>query len=1372
MSDFTMKIVKNDTEETDVNENLVKAEKAVYLVNDATDDNTVLLESSETEDRTIFLDLTQAVKEINTLNHKNAEYRLSVLETGISDTDVTDTRAVSSLKLPDAGKAQSVTIDGRAADDTVKRLECQGAISHKGNLGLEGLVIDAESVTANKLSLIDVKLTTLKNSTVTDLVLVGNSCWDMLNTVSVTSIDVSSATLEGDEEKLSYLAVKQDKNGKPLLTIKGAVAGKNVLCKLIAGESTNADNIVYLSEYRDQNLAIAPVEAAEKFVAFPFRDLAAKAAGAETIEGISTLNWSAYKDRNNYVKNGNLAEMTVEITDGNGLKTYAKTFEEAVTIIDNIKDTRTECTMMLLDRQTDGTNIVKTGKDGTYGSMKLPSKAKEVTIKGENQPTIMFTGELKPNCDVVFENVLLSDGKTDKGMFLDSKSIALNMGSFNVTFSQNAGTERTNNDELLLVCTKVSGKGALALNGQKLIGKNIGVDVNELWLKNGASVQAAKDIKAVNLRAEGTAPVNLDTPAALKLTNISGSGELWIHSYYTKKEFAKAATQLTIDGDIREDGSGLKVKIIPYICRDIKLGSYTEADADGISALTITGGKPSVFQKLANMPKAATENIEIYYSAENTLKKAEETVYKYEKGLYLTNQEMAVQVYGENTDSGDHKAYLAEFCSFEDAVKEIDNRADKNMDYELRLLKDLGLEGSTLKPVNALKLPSKAKSVKIMPAEGTASGNTIVFTGKLSLGCNTTVEKVCLAAVKQYKSGNYTYYGATMFDLNVGGNIFKEIDVLQYVPVSGITGYYSTNLTRVIGTLSGTSKGCYYCVNSNDSGAGRVWIASKITGIGTVEFVNSLTENNLTYIVSGGISGVNEMIVNENVSVEATDGAVTVNNLVIDPQSAVIAKNLTCNKTLTLNAGTICVGSDVIGDGKISLNNVVLNNSGNLLQGRQDKNGKSLIEIKGIVTADAESSFTREDAITVALEYNDGSTYAQLHEGIVMMTAQKVSPYWFTPAYSGEDFPAMGTYHTDFGLLKSGKEIIYGRSTQEAAEVALISNPGTDDKQITYFKTFEEAVKEIDTLALYKDGTKEYADFVIRLRTDVEIGNQKKDGKYNSLTLPAKAGKLTIDGQGHELRFSGNISLKSNLVLQDIAVCPVKLTGKNVVPSKINWTLGKFSLTLDNVISVDAEGNTLVGTISGSASQATLNLLSSEVTEEERYAFAADQITGIKTITLSPYTNLMINKNLTVYNLDFLTQIDREGQEPEAAEVRVRVAGKLTATLIHKNGIGDAVIIKPVNGEIVINGAEIDTDNDKVKEQYSVCFEDGLTPAQQKLTMELEGENHPTGTKILTCKFVNPNHYQVFVVADNSQNEYGTYVSGTTLLLGQCEMGK
>ena len=811
--------------------------------------------------------------------------------------------------------------------------------------------------------------------------------------------------------------------------------------------------------------------------------------------------------------------------------------------------------------------------------------------------------------------------------------------------------------------------------------------------------------------------------------------------------------------------------MIPYICRDINLGSYTMTNAYDISELTVAGDKPSGFQKLANMPKAATENIEVYYSVGGMLEKVNGTLYKYEKGLYLTNQEMIVQIYGENTDSEEHNAYLAEFCSWEDAICEIDNRADMNMDYEIRLLKNIGFTENALSPVNNMKFPSKAKSVKILPADGAATGNTIVFTGKLTLGCSTTVERVCLAAVKQYKSGNYTYYGPVAYDLNIGGNVFREVDVLQYVPVSGITGYYSTNLVRVIGTLSGSAKGSYYCTNRNVGGAGKLSVASKITGIGTVEFVNSATDNSLGYIVSGGFSGINELIVNENISMEAFSGTTVVNNLLLSSQSMVSTRNLTCSKTLTLDGGTIYAGSDAIGDGKISLNNVILKNRGNMLQGRQDKNGKSLIEIKGAVNADAESSFAREEAITVAVEYNNGSAFAQLHEGMVMLTAQKVSPYWFAPAYSDESDSVMGVYNPDFGLLKSGKEIVYGRNTQEAAEAVLIANPGTSEEQITYFRTFEEAVKEIDTLALYKTGTKEYADFVIELRTDVEIGNQKKDGRYINLTLPAKTGQLTIEGQGHELRFSGNISLKSDLVLRNIAVCPVKLAGKNVVPAKVNWALGKFALILDNVISSDDEGNTLVGTISGTASWATLNLLGSEAIEEEPYVFVADQITGMRTITLSPYTSLEVNKSLTTYNLDFLTQIDQEGQETEAARADIRVGGKLTTTLIHKNGIGDAVIIKPVNGEIVITGAEIDTNNDKNKEKYSVCFEEGLTPVQKKLTIEMEGENHPAGTRILTCKFANPEHYQVLAFEDASQNGYGTFVSGTTLLLGQCGVG-
>lgn len=48
--------------------------------------------------------------------------------------------------------------------------------------------------------------------------------------------------------------------------------------------------------------------------------------------------------------------MTVEITGTDGSKTYAKTFEEAVTIIDNMNDLQAEYTMTLLDT---GDYIVK-----------------------------------------------------------------------------------------------------------------------------------------------------------------------------------------------------------------------------------------------------------------------------------------------------------------------------------------------------------------------------------------------------------------------------------------------------------------------------------------------------------------------------------------------------------------------------------------------------------------------------------------------------------------------------------------------------------------------------------------------------------------------------------------------------------------------------------------------------------------------------------------------------------------------------------------------------------------------------------------------------------------------------------------------------
>ena len=611
LSDFTLKIVKNGVEESTVSENLVKADKAVYLVNAATDDNAVLLEVAGKTDKSKYLDFSQAVKEINTLSDKTADYTISVVGTRIADTNMTDTNAVSELKLPDNNKANSVIISGGENAASNKQVYCKGGVSYQGELELRNLTINADSISVPKLCLDDTKLTTVKKSSVTDLVLTDTSAWNVLEATTVRNIDITNATVTGNTEALSYLATKQDKNKKPMLTVNGVVSGegKALPCKLIKSSSTNADNIVYFDAYRDENLVVAPIEAAEKFIAFSY--LTAKAAGAENAEGIAMAQWSAYKDAANCVKNGNKAALSVMITEESGLTTYAKSFEEAVAIIDNAKDMQAVYTITLRDINGNEENIVKTAGGGnTYGALKLPSKAKAVTIKGEsaeNKSIMMFTGEVKPGCDLTFENVLLTDGKVSGNVFTKSLSIALNMGNYSVTFDSGAGTEElTNSGDVLLVCTKVSGKKALGINGQKLTAKNANIDIKELHLSDDAQVYADKGIKVATLYTEGDL-IRVETPGTMVFTDVIGEGQLALHTYYTSNELSKAATQLTISGNIKEaeQNAEFNVNIFPYICRDTKTKIYTQATATDITALTVTGGKPASFQKIAIMPKEA-----------------------------------------------------------------------------------------------------------------------------------------------------------------------------------------------------------------------------------------------------------------------------------------------------------------------------------------------------------------------------------------------------------------------------------------------------------------------------------------------------------------------------------------------------------------------------------------------------------------------------------------------------------------------------------------------------------------------------------------------------------------------------------------------
>jgi hypothetical protein len=933
------------------------------------------------------------------------------------------------------------------------------------------------------------------------------------------------------------------------------------------------------------------------------------------------------------------------------------------------------------------------------------------------------------------------------------------MGNYSATFNSGAGTGTDiSDDKTIITCTKVSGKKALNLNGQQLTAENSTIEVVDLNLSGGASVSADKKIVATNLSSGGTDPVSVETKAAMQFTNISGSAPIKLHYYYTAKALTQtnnasktATTQLTISGDINMIDSA-KVTLIPSIY-NAETKEYAQVSSDGILTLTV-GNTVYVCQKLAAMPKAAAEDIVFSYD-NGIIRGASDVVgarlYKYNGGLYITDQEMAVELVGISDGT---EVYRAEYMSFADAVKEINTRNNKAMDYEIRLLKNIGFNGSDLAPTGGLSLPSNAKSLTILPAEGDKTGNTIAFTGGVTLGCNTTIENVCLVGAQ--KPRNKTYYEQTSYAVNVGGYTLTEIGRTWGKYVEG------TAYRKAVSTLSGTAKGSYIIylpVKDVAEGISNIKLAGQIKNVGTVEIKRYIDEDRAedeayehAYVESGAIAGVIELILDKYTWLYVEPAAVTANNLTMDVGSGLWVKDITISKNTTLNQGEICAGTSTIGDGKVTLNNIILKSDGNIVRGKQDKNGKSLVTINGTVTADTSFTGSREGAIKVILRYNNNDDYAQLHTGMVVLTAQKVSPYWFTPAYNynsvtAEDADETGTVYkmgeqtAGYGLLKSGKEIIYGQTDVGSAEAELVINAGTASEQHTLFKTFEEAVKEIDSLALYKDGTKTYADYKIILHKDVEVGNEKQNGRYNALALPSKVGTLTIEGGNHEIRFSGNLTLKSNLILSNTTITPVKTSGTVGVATKANWVLGNFNLTLNNVVTANASGS-LVGNISGNASRTELVLTGTSIT--------ADQVSGIKTCTLDPGTSLETVKTMTVTNL----VLNTDGSVDNGSTT-VRCGGKMTVTLITKNGTDEAVIVKPSAGTLAIAG---------------VTFADGLSDSAKKLTIEMEGGNYPTGTVILSGKAANASYYIVYTSQDDSSNVYRTYVSGTNLLLGQIDM--
>lgn len=1284
------------------------------------------------------------------------------------------------------------------------------------------LLVKSGISNVNTVSLDGTKLVSDGAVTINKAELLNASTWDSLGKMTVTDVFVEASQ---NGVSASYIGTKQDRSGHPQFIVNGdvfgiadngEVIGAAVLqCKVYATDATIADAEAIiagnsekeLEEYANKELVSAKKAGADQFRAYDFRTISAEGNIAENTEGITKENLVAYKE-GVYVKNGNMDAMQVKLieragsADGEIVSTsYAVSLEDAVTTINNKADMNAYYEICFIQTGSkENPVIIKTAKKGTaYGALTLPSKAAGVTVSGyaleENDDVvpvtvIQYTGTLKTSCDVTFENILLTEGKADSKQpdgFAESGSITPSpANNVTLTFTEsvytykNSVTESMNAENGLVVGAINAGKGHVVLDGSTVFTDKT-MTIGSLTLLGGASFEAVGKVTITDLFADENTENRLASQAAISIGNIRKADEetanVRIQSDFTK--ITKAGTygnsQLTISGEI--DEVNVKLNYRKYVLESKTYVDMGRGDFDNL--LMKKDAKPEGYKKLATVTKASldwiliatAENAEGAYQAYDHSSNASQTyLYKYDTGLYLTDAKPVVLVSGytkpaegENAYVAGNLCYQAEFLSWEQAVKEIDKIGNANRCYELKLLDTIGYHDTLQKvdaPVSNVTIPSKAAEVLITSKAGEENG--IFFTGTtLALKCPVRMENVGFTCVKKQGSGANVYYQPIAYTMNIGNFRLTQKDMISAF----------CNIETIPYTVSGSAKGIFELLADNvDS---RAFAAIKGMDKLIVDYTSARSEGD----------GY------ENFTVDCT-GDVSVKNLIVN-NSIVEAKNLTVSAVATLDEAALAAGTSAANDGKMTLKDIVLVDNGNALQAEQNKSGATQLTINGTVTADKDAT---EDALAtgtleVTLAYNNyqkGSIYqtqAQLYDGMILCTAQKAASGLFVPRYTQKDQNGgfikhgMGFEDNAYGIYKSGKNICYGK-IEDNREVQL--SIGTTGME-SYFKSFEEAVKEIDSLGLYKEPnakTKVYEDYTLTLLQDVEIGNDKKNNSFSAMTLPSKAGQFTVAGNGNEISFNGNVSVRCNTKFSDIALYPIKNVKGQGVKTAVNYSIGNYTLELENTVSKDENGLSLIGNVSGSSKSGTLKLAAGA--EDMVNTVSVSQLSGLREVVLEEYTQLQVDKNCSVYQITFDNSVTDNGLTGEEQEIPVldfegvpvlSVNGALTTTLIDAECAGKAngtygIIRKPVASQMTVNGLYEDRDKDKVKEYYSLFFPENET--EGSIQVELKGSPVAAGTLILTGKYLQGDEIQdnIKVVSLSTGFECTTYAKGTNLYVG------
>lgn len=897
---------------------------------------------------------------------------------------------------------------------------------------------------------------------------------------------ISTSLTSWMQNKGSYIGTRRvdAKTGKSAFAVNGSASageGQRIWIKVMKDTTTQADVLnayktgtltsaalyrggapgVSTDTYKDISLLAAPKADAGIFRAHYYQT-----ASADVL-----ANLISYKDLNYNVKNGDKREMAVEITRESDEKsdatTYAKTFSQAVTMINRagtgVKaadyDAYTMTILTANAEQENGQPLVKTAQTSkqapAYGALTLPTYAKAVTIKSDSAstiPALKFTGAVTPRCDTTFDGVKLVTGTVSGGKWQTAKEQAPTISMSNTRWTLTLPKETDTYTSI------TAPQGQIVIPTGADVTVNGAVSAKTLNLAGSLCVKGNLTATTLTAASNDAAVTGEKVMTFTDLTKQADDAALKLTTYRTARPANKISrTQLTINGEITVPTS---IQMMVYDQKKIN-GKLEDTHTFGMNDMKDyelgVNGKPTENVKLAVIPKASLADVILLVEDSDTSYAKNLPLWKYEKGMYLAESKYAVNNGGlpiiVTAQEDGTSVYEASFMNWAQAVKEIDVIAKKARTYTITLTENAGDNGT----IGTLTMPAQAAKLTVKSNDD--YGRYVFFTGTaITLRCPTEFDRIGLIGVLRKASGKTVWYENRAYTLNAGNYDLTMKNMLEsgnfeYKANQGNTyAYLSAIPSRISGgakstltwemTTNWSNRDDFYYVDNMQTQP-----AEQITGFGTVDLklsdkfdhkvgstVVPVSSKEAILSVPKGISGISSLKLNKGVTLNVTAGNVAVKDAQIN--GYVKTRNYTSTGTTTMHLGVIDAGMWVKNTvtGAVRMNQVKLETMDNQIIGRKNRSNVSQIVITGAVsktdsfdkTATSENVAVHAPIIICLTEYARNSK-AQLVNGMVLLQAPKVTQEQaneiFAPKYSRYDAES-GAHISGMGTVPDGAKVM------------------------------------------------------------------------------------------------------------------------------------------------------------------------------------------------------------------------------------------------------------------------------------------------------------------------------------------------------------